>query len=321
MWVTLPAPGAVPGAAPPAPAQHKQTHSNTNRAPGTGPAPGTGRGRAQKSHNKRDYYGWLQIWAAEPSGFQENTQTPGRLCHRGDASPEVPRVSSRNGRQPRGPFPAREKEEAGSAPGLSRTARDFPLQMRGRKQRALRPGQERLLVVFLRAVMASPELPEPRDERPARSGWVGVSRVTQRTRGDSPVPARAWCPLPVPAHGDWEQQDPSSNEGKTNRSLKTRRKGGVGVQAALQRQFGTSFPLLLNPRPNLEPAGTGHGAAPAPGRAQSPPCLSQLGSTLGNCETFSVLQGEAPPGWLLSLNSVFQELFWGVREGGRVFAL
>lgn len=32
-----------------------------------------------------------------------------------------------------------------------------------------------------------------------------------------------------------------------------------------------------------------------PSGAQSSPCLSQLGSTHGNCERLSVLQGEAPP--------------------------
>lgn len=168
--------------------------------------------------------------------------------------------------------------------------------MRGRKQSALRPDQERLLVVFLSAAVASSELPEPRDERPARSGRVGISRVTRRTRGESPVLARAQRPLPVPA---WEHRDPSSSEGKTNRSSsplkkKNRRKAGMGVEPALQSPFGTSLPLLLHLRANLEPQPWGTGPV-LPLGAQSSPCLSQLGSTHGNCERLSVLQGEAPP--------------------------
>lgn len=109
--------------------------------------------------------------------------------------------------------PGRRKHEA--APRISKIVRDFPLKMRGRKQSALRPDQERLLVVFLSAAVASSELPEPQDERPARSGRVGISRVTRRTRGESPVLARARRPLPVPA---WEHRDPSSSQGKTNRT-------------------------------------------------------------------------------------------------------
>lgn len=68
---------------------------------------------------------------------------------------------------------------------------------------------------------------------------------------------------------------------------------------------GPSLPLLGVPARvwGLQTAGTG---LALPRGARSPPGLSQPGSTHGNCERLSVLQGEAPPGRLSGLSSGFQ---------------
>lgn len=158
--------------------------------------------------------------------------------------------------------------------------------------------------------MASPELPEPGDGL----GSAGPPREG-RDRALSPSPCQ-------PGDG-WEHG--SILKGGKNKQLqpflrKPEERSRSGVPAALESPSGPSLPLLPGLSPDLGAAESGHRAGPAPGVPAALPASPSPDPPMEIAKDFQFCRERPPQGGSWASAPAFK-LFWGVREGGRVFAL